>query len=74
MVWYKGHFLLDFVCVVPCVNHIRMEVGANNIGDSTKAPKNRFWFSYQIYLVDVQQGTFQVAAALMQEKTQGTMQ
>ena len=35
---------------------------------------NRFWFSYQIYLVDVQQGTFQVAVALMQERTQGTMQ
>ena len=41
MVWYKGHFLLDFVCVVPCVNLIRM--GAKNIGDSTKAQINRFW-------------------------------
>ena len=45
MVWYKGHFLLDFVCVVPCVNHIRMDVGAKNIRDSTKAQINRFWFS-----------------------------
>ena len=74
MVWYKGHFLLDFVCVVPCVNHIRVEVGAKNIGDSTKAQIDRFWFSYQIYLVDVQQVRFQVAVVLMQERTQGTMQ
>ena len=50
------------------VNHTGVEVGAKN-----KAQINKFWFSYQIYLaVIVQQGTFQVVEALMQDKTQGT--
>ena len=32
-----------------------------------------FWFSYKIYLVIVQTGTFQAAVALMQDKTQGSI-
>ena len=32
-----------------------------------------FWFSYKIYLVIVQPGTFQAAVALMQDKTQGSI-